>query len=639
MLTPDQINQARAQVGIPNAPTSLNNPTGSLKGTDAVNNAWGASSSGGNMVSDTLGNIGTGIKNYASDVMGNTVDTAKNALQNLQGDVETGAQGISNGVQNPNETPFRDAYKTFVRGGIGTVSDLAQLLLSPITGTIGASVKNASNALSESPAIQNLAQSKPVSGGLDAVNSATQALTDWSQKHPDASKGLLDTINTALLAVGGDKVPGDIAQTSEDLSSMKEGVSNAIDTSVQGAKDLVGKTGEILADLSQSGPTYYHGTTPENAQDILQNGFDVSKARGGTTEPVAINLTTNQEDALHYAGGNEQGLVSTPFNGKNALTFNNSADYIKAVTDQYGDYTGPNASKLIDKYDGVIIKNVGENGGDMLLTNKPETLLSPEQKTSIDAVNPDLSSKKLIVAYKDIVTGGRTAERSSITGTQGISENQNVRGLGVRLADVIKSKDPLENLNSLSSELDKTETKLEPLIENDKTTGTQKELTQTLEDLKKTAMPREYNSIKESKNTFKNVIDFAQEMVVKNEESTKGFRSARTAFDNQAKTEFPSAYKDGYIDTKTPAGRAIKLVRDTINDYTYNKSEGGPAIKNLIKREADIFRATDNIAPKAAKLHGSTAINRFFDAHPMIGKILTPVARAVGVSSVVNALK
>lgn len=134
----------------------------------------------------------------------------------------------------------------------------------------------------------------------------------------------------------------------------------------------------------------FHGTTPENAASIKQNGFDLSKARGGQTEPVAINLTTDAEDALHYAGNKPEGVVPVTMKGKNIKTFSTQKDFIKAVEDSNGEYTGPNAAKFLNDYDGVVIKGASPKGGDMLLTNKPgqvsvtKNVSKPITSTSID---------------------------------------------------------------------------------------------------------------------------------------------------------------------------------------------------------------------------------------------------------------
>ena len=134
-------------------------------------------------------------------------------------------------------------------------------------------------------------------------------------------------------------------------------------------------------------------------------------------------------------------------------------------------------------------------------------------------------------------------------------------------------------------------------------------------------MPREFSAIKDSKSVFNNVVDFAKDITNKAEDSISGIRDARTKFDAQAQREYPSAYKEGRIDTSTPAGRAIKTVRDAMNEHLYNTAPNGSEIQQLIGREADIFRAVDNIAPKAAKGQGKNVIAQFIKDHPTAAKI------------------
>lgn len=117
----------------------------------------------------------------------------------------------------------------------------------------------------------------------------------------------------------------------------------------------------------------FHGTTPENAQSIKDNGFDVNKSRGGMTEPKAINLTTDEGDALHYAGGDKAGVVPTKLTGKNIKVYGSVGEYIQAVQDELGSYNGPNATDFLKKYDGVIINGASPKG-DMILTTDPVRL-------------------------------------------------------------------------------------------------------------------------------------------------------------------------------------------------------------------------------------------------------------------------
>lgn len=286
---------------------------------------------------------------------------------------------------------------------------------------------------------------------------------------------------------------------------------------------------------------------------------------------------------------------------------------------------GNAASTLSEKVSPVLDATL-EKGKGALETVKSKVLGSPEQKAagllsdSVEAVNPDLTGKKLTNAYKQAVTGNREITPSSIFGEQGLSPDQQTANLGKRLNDLGLGKDPVKNLDTLGSALKDTEAKIDTALKGDPElnyNANKPELAQKLDTLK-TKLPREFSAIKDSTTAFNDVVDFAKETLAKTEDTITGLRDARSAFDAQARIEYPNAFKEGGIDIKTPAGRAIKLVRDTMNEHLYNTAPNGSEIQQLIGREADIFRATDNIAPKAAAGDGATGVAKFVKEHPWI---------------------
>lgn len=247
-------------------------------------------------------------------------------------------------------------------------------------------------------------------------------------------------------------------------------------------------------------------------------------------------------------------------------------------------------------------------------------------QATIDAVNPDLTGKKLAGAYKEIVTGSRTAQKAGFVTEQSLSPGQQAINTATRLnkAGITLTGKPVDDLATLGTHLKDTETKLTAALKGkdpsvvynaDKPT-----LKTALAEAKKMT-PREFGAIKEQKAVYDNVIDFANELVDKTDDSIEGIRDARSAFDARARIEYPNAFKDGAVDTKTPAGRAIKIARDTMNEHLYNTAPEGSEIRALIQKEADIFRAADNIAPKAAKGDDLTKVEQYlkaFKEHPYI---------------------
>lgn len=242
--------------------------------------------------------------------------------------------------------------------------------------------------------------------------------------------------------------------------------------------------------------------------------------------------------------------------------------------------------------------------------------------TALEAVKPDMKGKTLVNHY--LQDFGASTQEAGLFKPQSAAPSEQVTKVATNLQDVLTSKKPLENLKNLGVAMEDTEAKLGSLLEADKTPVVKQHVVELVQDLKKN-IPREFQAIKDQKNVFNHVIDYADEllngMTKESTGSLKQLREARSMFDAQAKREFPSAFKNGVIDVSTPGGRAIKLVRDTINDHLYEITPQGSELQRLIGREADIFKAAQNIAPKVAKNEGKSILEKLYSnakKHPII---------------------
>jgi len=361
--------------------------------------------------------------------------------------------------------------------------------------------------------------------------------------------------------------------------------------------------------------------TPVVSPDVTQQRLAKFNAAVGTTE-------TGEKGLKGFATGMGKGVLSTT-KDLGSLT----AKGLSYLPGKAGDFfqAGVDESKRIDDSEILKAKSTAEKVGKItetvaefatpgtitkvakgaeklgakILTKIADKSAEKSILKTIDAVNPELTGKNLTSAYKDIVTGKRGVTPPSIFREQGISANEQTVNLATRLHDLNLTNNPLKDLDKLKTGLSNTEKQIDNLIASgDARFNLAKDtLATTLEDAK-LAMPREFSAIKDSKKIFKNVIDFAKEKIATAEDTIKGGREARSAFDAQAKREYPNAFKNGVVDTATPAGRAIKTARDIINKHIYTVAPEGGKLQELIGREADIFRATEHIAPKASKGHG-----------------------------------
>ncbi len=256
----------------------------------------------GMSIKQGLSDIGTGVKNFATDAFTGTVDAAKSAISGLQGDLESGAAGADQMMRKDSgvSATLEGIAKLGFRGGIGTISDMAKLLLSPITGTLGASVKNISDAVSEIPGVQNVASSKPVAAGLDTVQHLTDKLHEVEKAHPDLMKGLFDTINVLLIAAGG-REPAKAGE----YDALKADFGKGGDTSNTIANyDNLIKSGDYPVDRVYANPTT-KVYTPEVATQVISNAKNTFIRRGFP------EMATKLESSLDVNNLTPDALVST----------------------------------------------------------------------------------------------------------------------------------------------------------------------------------------------------------------------------------------------------------------------------------------------------------------------------------------
>lgn len=222
--------------------------------------------------SEIANDVTTGVGNFASQSFDALKKAAGTASTGLQSDITPLASGLAGETdQTINAKNVGQMASAFGHATVGTVSDLAKLVLSPVTAAVGTSVNNIADLTSENKGLQDVATSKPVAGALDVVGHAQQAIQDWATQHPDAYKQLSDIVNVATLAAGGKAAPEDLANTQADISTAKESVTNM----AQSAGDSISKGLDSLT------------PTPQTPEEIAAQ-HQSSMAKDWTT-PAEIN--------------------------------------------------------------------------------------------------------------------------------------------------------------------------------------------------------------------------------------------------------------------------------------------------------------------------------------------------------------
>lgn len=448
--------------------------------------------------------------------------------------------------------------------------------------------------------------------------------------------------NDTAIAQEGAKIKSDFNRTSpetKDLGRIPAATTVVKDALVDLPMTLIGNLAKHTAGGGDT-PSFSDAGKDPNAPDFKPSGTDASIVIDKVKDAIGFKPQPTQEfiDAVNSF---------TDKHPEAAKFLNDTLATIKPVGEIAGTIAGADAA--VGGVKDLAVQTV-KDGVDAAAaapaTPTPEVTAAATAKntqTAIDAVNPDLTGKKLAGSYADIVKNGRTVTPSGLFTEQSLAPSERAVATGTRLstelplsttladgtADTLPAVQftgtPVKDLQALGDNLNQTEEKLTTALKGDPEINMNADkptLQKNLADLKTNA-PREFNSnIKDNTNQYDNVINFAQELIDASDDSIMGLRDARTAFDAQAKREFPSAFKDGFIDTKTPQGAAIKSARDVINEHLYNTAPNGSDIKALVGREADIFNATDAIAPKAAALDGQNWFQQFTTKYPKLTKRL-----------------
>lgn len=245
---------------------------------------------------------------------------------------------------------------------------------------------------------------------------------------------------------------------------------------------------------------------------------------------------------------------------------------------------------------------------------------------SIDAVNPDLTGKKLSAQYTKGATQGRVSPGGPFT-PQGVSPDPQILRLGQSLSDIGLKSDPSQaasNLVKLGNALQETEAKIKPFEDFGISPGAKRLTISQLDNLK-TNIPEEFKGVgnESQKGTFNNVIEYAKGLVAKSKDTIGGYRAARGDFYDALKTQFPSAFDDqGRFNMRTGAGRSGKMVYDFLNKNLFDLAPKNSGLPELIQREADIYQAARNIGPKAKAFDGLSGWNKLIKQHPgLIGAL------------------
>ena len=259
-----------------------------------------------------------------------------------------------------------------------------------------------------------------------------------------------------------------------------------------------------------------------------------------------------------------------------------------------------------------------------------------EQQQVIDSINAlykEPTGKKFTEALPQILSGERSIRKASIFKGQGLTVDERTAQLGYRLRDLKLGKDNAKNADTLGRAMDVTENELDEALD-EKTLITFADKPGLINKLQKIVdeTPEEYR-IGDAQLAVNRAVAFAQKLIGDAVDNPKGVIGARRAFDTQARKQFPNAFKSTGVDTKTPAGHAIKEIRDTISEHAYELAPEGSRAQELIGREADIYNAARMVLDKAKDDQELRLIAQHLDKHRSLKNAIGFIAFLSGTSA------
>lgn len=446
-------------------------------------------------------------------------------------------------------------------------------------------------------------------GAQKVVSNFLQGVQDVSQKTEknfdiaaeDIKKGdygrgaaqFVSTVGRTVLGTTGlaGKTVGDIG-----VAMVPGSVKNAYNKSVGFFNKIIDKTTEpVVQSIQQNFPKFVSDV--KNKINDKELNADLKKVGDIIKDnPDVADTFKDVFNTISLAVGAESTI-------KSLATIKSELNAVKpALKEKIANAIEQTTTRLSSKLDANIVKN------------------------NLEAIDPVLSKGKTIKALEDVVKGGRGVELpKTFFGEKNLVPSERTLKIASRVSNPIdfsnsdvsplkkielfKDK-PVENLVELRKALVETENKMVEIIKAGDVdllyNADKSKLFDSFTDAIKD-MPRGF---KDSKKQFRDVFDYASNLVKDAPDDLEGLISVKREFMSKARKQYPNAFVNGTIDTSSPIGSAIKSAYDSMSEHIYNLTPVGSDIRKLIRREGDILTMTEMIAPKAEPFVGKGLVGK-----------------------------
>lgn len=451
-------------------------------------------------------------------------------------------------------------------------------------------------------------------------------------------QGYNDTPETSTQPPQEDKGGSTLGNIAKSIVSP---VATMVARPIQAVAELAGVSDEAVNKFSKEKLGGIVAPTPQSGADVKKDvGRGIQTVAFGAGGPVAggaafglgaslekgndlFSVQTAFDTALGAGAGKVFDLVGKPLvNAAGKVIGEITPKYLKDVASKGTKAIEEFAAKheIMPQFGKDILNKTSKVSGVVKESLKKDFGIKPSVNKTINAIAETPQGKAGIKAYEEIATKGRNVTSKGVFSPQKLGASIRETEIGTRLSDsgISFGKNNIKNLQNIGTNLNKTEKEIVELLKGDP---------DMVYNLQKDVLAKKMNSLKvdnsgdfvgDNRKVFNNVIDFGKKILEKTEDNIVGGRSGRTLLDNGLRAKFPSAYKNGFLDTSTPSGAAIKQIRDAWNSHLYEVAPNGSEIQKLIQREADLFFANHNISRKALEQDGVKIVGEIIENFPIL---------------------
>lgn len=218
-----------------------------------------------------------------------------------------------------------------------------------------------------------------------------------------------------------------------------------------------------------------------------------------------------------------------------------------------------------------------------------DDLIRPKQTQAVRTEQVGRTAEQGILRNKEVaLSSAEQAVSSEVRAVPGISQSQSLQG----------------NYNVISQEVSRLADDLMVRLEASPARISHSEVSKSLE-LARTRLEGSFTMTGDASRSASNLISEANRIVMSNPQTSAGLLRSRQAFDSFVRSQKPKVLDPALENATTMAVREVRQTMNTLIDIK-NPIAG---VRQSLRSQSNLFRAMDNIAPKAAQ-EGSNALLR-----------------------------